>query len=126
MAFQSSNPDPPGNLGRFVRVTDATGGPVADAVQVFPSPPQGTSYRDLTLCTNDVTGEHGAMTWDAAVGCRIVSLDGGARPRGAPLAVSATICSNLANHSNGWSFLEGASGARDPQFVRVGRSSRSA
>jgi hypothetical protein len=73
VGFQSSNPDRPGNQGRFVRVTDELGRPVAPAVDVLPSPNGSSSLasssgkrRPLRGCGRPfgpATAKVGAWNW---------------------------------------------------------------
>lgn len=112
VGFQSSNPDPPGNLGRFVRVTDALGAPVAPAVEVLPSPGPMTSHGPLSLWTDPLTRAHAAMAWTEGLGCRAVALDDDARPVGAsvrvdrgPVRPDEFACASVVRHPGGWTFL---------------------
>jgi hypothetical protein len=122
VGLQSSNPDPPGNQGRFVRVTDALGRPVAPAVEVLPSPGELTSYGAFSLWTHPVTREHAAMSWTEGLGCRAVRLDDDARPVGQSVQLDRSLpptdgfnCSSLVRHRDGWTYLTGTSiaGMRD-------------
>ncbi|TAK28585.1 MAG: hypothetical protein EPO40_13135 [Myxococcaceae bacterium] len=125
VGLQSSNPDPPGNQGRFVRVTDALGRPVAPAVEVLPSPGALTSYGAFSLWTNPVTREHAAMSWTEGLGCRVVRLDDNARPVGESVQVDRAQppsegfnCSSVVRHRDGWTYLTGSSiaGMRDSRL----------
>jgi|GEM_PF-1489996 len=125
VGYQSSNPDPPGNQGRFVRVTDALGRPVAPAVEVLPSPGELTHYGAFSLWTNPVTREHAAMSWTEGLGCRVVRLDDNARPVGESVQVDRARlpseefnCSSVVRHRDGWTYLTGSSivGMRDSRL----------
>jgi hypothetical protein len=105
VGFQSSNPDPPGNLGRFVRVADALGRPVAPATEVLPSPGDFVTYGPLSLWTDPVTRAHAAMSWTEGVGCVAASLDDRGRPTGARVRLGDVDCGGVVRTARGWTYL---------------------
>lgn len=115
VGFQSSNPDPPGNLARYVQVTDAAGEPLGAPSRVLPSPPELTTYGALSLWTDPVRGLHAAASWTAGVGCQAVLLDDNARPATDPVRLGDEDCAGVVRHPGGWSYF-----TRSPtsQFTR--------